>query len=93
MKNPDAYIKNEYYEFKTPKSYKGIDSRVKEGLIQVEKNNGNLVLDVKNCSVPVKKMIELVQHRVHRSLKNKSINILLINTETNELINQAQYKK
>lgn len=92
-KNPDALIKNEYYEFKTPKSNKGIDSRVKEGLIQVEKNNGRLVLDVKNCDIQVNEMIRLIQHRVSRSLKNEMIDILLINTETNELINQKQYKK
>ena len=93
VKNPDARINNEYYEFKTPKSIKGIDSVVRAGIEQVATNDGKIVIDIQNCKGSIEEMTILIQNRVNRSLKNKDVEVLLVNTKTKELINQYQYTK
>ena len=93
VKNPDARINNEYYEFKTPKSIKGIDSVVRTGIEQVAKNNGKIVIDIQNCKGSIEEITKLIQNRVNRSLKNKDVEILLINTKTQELLSRSQYTK
>lgn len=93
IKNPDAKSDKEFYEFKTPKSIKGIDGAIRSGIKQVAENSGKVVVDIKNCTGSIDEIKKIIQNRVNRTLDNKELEVLLIDSVKKEIISIDKYNK
>lgn len=77
IKTPDAIWHNAFWEFKSTQSINGADKRIQDGLKQIYKNPGGIILTMKKA-VPMDSLIKQIQKRFNRNKSTNKFDIIII---------------
>lgn len=90
VKTADFLWNNKLWDLKTVTTEKAADSAVRKGLKQIKSNPGGIILDYRNHSPSMEKLLEVVEGRMKRGIE-KDTDIMMIFDEKN--IKVFRYKK
>lgn len=91
-KNPDYLWRGKYWEDQEPinRTKNAIDSNIREGIGQIQKNPGGIVLDIGNSDMGIEEIASIVKARLRRSSGFDCDVILIRNRKIEEI---WRYKK
>lgn len=89
-KTPDFLWNGEYWELKRVSSENSIDKRIKYATKQIGEKGG-IILDITNSQLPIEKIVNTIDRRAKRRLKNYNIDIII--KDGKELVKVYRNKK
>lgn len=81
VSNPDYLWQGKLWEQKTVSSAKAIDTALRRGMSQIQRNPGGIVLDITNVKEGMNEIYAVIADRIRRRNYDGSIDVILIEKE------------
>ena len=78
VKTPDFLWKGKLWELKTPTTEKAANHAIRQGLKQIEKDPGGIILDYRGRSIDLERLEEVVRKRLQWRPDRPSLDIMII---------------
>lgn len=83
VKTPDFQWKGKLWELKTPTTEKAANSAIRQGLKQIEKDPGGIILDYRGRQIDLELLASVIQKRLQWKPDRPSIDLIIILSDDN----------